>query len=476
METFITAAGKEKRSGETGTLSELTLSSYSKKGYATADKPKAIEVIGGVKGDVILAKLLGRVKKRTQAQILEVITPSAERCDPRCSHVPICGGCKWQQVEYAAQLIEKKQLVEALFPGHEVGSVIGCQNPWHYRSKMEFTFSQSREGEKFLGLMQSSGRFRVENIQECFIAPTWMSLVLNKVRTWWLNTDLNAFTPHKGEGLFRTLTMRWARGTDAKMVFLTIHGVASDHLTKSHLKEFAEAAQFDDKTSVFLVIQHAHKGEATKFSEMHLAGPSAMEEKLLTQKFTLSPRAFFQPNHQMAERMFGDLIETVKQLGAKKVLDLYCGIGTIGILLAPYVQQVIGVELCSHAICDAKETIEESGLENVQVFCQDAHQFLKEIEGLFKPDLVVVDPPRSGLGIQAIEDLRTLKPRAIVYVSCNPQTQAEDIQRLDEYEILSIQPYDQFPHTPHVENIIVLIKKIPIRTFKQLDLAGASQV
>ncbi len=377
----------------------------------------------------------------------------------RCSHFPICGGCKWQEVEYQEQLREKKRVVEGLFPDHLVEDVVGCSDPWHYRSKMEFTFSQNKAGDKFLGLMQASGRFRVENIEMCHIAPSWMSLVLTQVRAWWETTPLRAFAPHKGEGLLRTLTMRWARGTNAKMVFLTVHGSSSDPLTGTHLKEFAEVARFDENTSVFLVVQHAQKGKETTFSEMHLAGPSAMQEKLLSQTFNLSPRAFFQPNHQMAERMFADLIETVKRLGAKKVLDLYCGIGTIGILLAPHVRQVVGVELCHHSICDAKETIEESGLENIQVFCQDAGEFLKEMESLFKPDLVVVDPPRSGLGKKAVEDLLCLSPKVIVYLSCNPKTQAEDIQNIPGYEIILIRPYDQFPHTPHVENLVVLVKK-----------------
>ena len=436
-------------------LAEITLTGYTKKGHATCDAPKKIEVIGGVKGDLILAELI----KRHQAKVLQVIKPSTQRVEPRCSHAGICGGCKWQQIDYNAQLLQKQEMVQQLFAQHTVNQVISCPNPWHYRSKMEFTFSQNKEGEKFLGLMKSNGRSQVESIETCHIAPLWMSQVLDQVRQWWVQSPLTAFKPHKGEGLLRTLTMRWGQSNDTKMVFLTVHASASDHLSKSYLDKFVEAVKIDEKTSVFLVVQHAEKGKETRFSEMHLAGPSAMQVSLLGQKFHLSPRAFFQPNFCMAEKMFSHLIEIVKQSGAQKVLDLYCGIGTIGILLAFHVRQVIGVELCAHSICDAKEVIEESGLENIQVFCQDAGEFLSEVQGMFKPDLIVVDPPRSGLGKKTIADLKRQAAKYLVYVSCNPRTQAEDCQELSDYEIELIQPYDQFAHTPHVETIVVLKRK-----------------
>ena len=438
---------------------KVTIAGYSKKGHGIANEPKRVEVVGSVKGDVILAKLLKRVKKRHQTEVLEMIEPSKERCEAKCKHAGVCGGCKWQQIAYKQQLKEKKESVEHLFEDNEVSNVIGCKNPWHYRSKMEFSFSQNKDGDHFLGLMRSRGRFKVENIDECFIAPVWMTEVLGRVRNWWKETTLGAFHPHSGRGLLRTLTMRSGENSGAKMVFITLNGSNETALTKTNIKQFVKAAKFDEKTSVFLIVQHAVKGKETTFSEMHLAGPPSMDEILLGQKFNISPRAFFQPNPKMAETMFTDVIEIVKERGSKKVLDLYCGIGTIGILLASHVQQVIGVELCAHAICDAKEVIEESGLENIQVFCQDVKKFLADLDGLYKPDTVIIDPPRCGLTKEGIADLKKIRADTIIYVSCNPATQAEDIRELDEYQIVSIKPYDQFPHTIHVENIVVLTLK-----------------
>lgn len=435
---------------------EIEIAGYSKKGHGIADEPKAVEVIGAVKGDVILAKLLKRVKKRHQTELLKVLKPAKERQEARCKHASRCGGCKWQQIDYKAQLAEKKASIQALYPGETIGEVTPCDDPWHYRGKMEFTFSQNRAGDRFLGLMRSKGRFIVENIEECYIAPQWMSAVLQSVRTWWIDSDLQAFHPASGNGDLRTLTMRYGQNTDEKMVFLTMNGSSEGSFSKKHLKTFAKAAQIDEKTSVFLVVQHAEKGKETIFSEMHLAGPDHMEESLLKQRFHISPRAFFQPNTKVAEKMFADLIEIVKEKKCQKVLDLYCGIATIGILLAKHVKQVIGVDLNPHAISDAKEVIEESKLENIQVFCQDAKDFLKEIDGFFKPDTVVIDPPRCGLSEDALKDVEKLAPKTLIYVSCNPKTQAEDISKLINYKIDSIKPYDQFPHTIHTENIIVL--------------------
>lgn len=435
---------------------QIEIAGYSKKGHGITDLPEPIEVHGSVKGDVILAKLLKRVKKRRQTEVLEIIKPSSSRVSPKCKHASVCGGCKWQQIDYPAQLAEKKAFIEALYKEHKVDDIVPSEKLWHYRGKMEFTFSQNKAGDRFLGLMRLKGRFHVEDIQECSIAPSWMSDTLTQVRKWWEISGLKAFHAGSGTGDLRNLTMRYGQNTDAKMVFLTINGGSDTPISKKTLQKFAEAAQFDEKTSVFLVVQHAQKGKETTFSEMHLAGPTNLEETLLGQKFHLSPRAFFQPNTQVAEKMFSYLIEIVKKRECKKVLDLYCGIGTIGILLSKHVQQVIGVELNAHAVCDAKEVIEEQGLENIQVFCEDAGAFINDIEGLFAPDTIVIDPPRSGLSKEAIRDIEKVAPKTLIYVSCNPKTQAEDLEKLVNYKIDSIRPFDQFPHTVHVECIVVL--------------------
>lgn len=435
---------------------ELPIEGYSKKGHGITSGPKSYEIIGGVKGDVIVASLPKGRRRKKPLELSEVLVPSSERVTPRCPHATVCGGCKWQQVHYSAQLEEKQRIIEKLFPSHAVQPIIGCDEPWHYRTKMEFSFSQDASGERYLGLIRSKGRFIVENIEACFIAQSWISEVLQSIRHWWEQSNLSAFHPVKQEGILRSVTMRGAHNTSSKMVILTVDARARDHLTKNILQRFIQAAQYDQDTSVFLLVQHAQKGNKTFFSEMHLAGPDCLTEQLLGQTFFLSPRAFFQPNPSMAEKMFTHIIDLVRKKDVRQVLDLYCGVGTMGILMAPHVRQVIGVELCPHAVCDAKEIIEKSGLENIHIYCRDASIFIDEVTPFFRPDLVIIDPPRTGLTKQAIEDLRKLAPPTILYLSCNPCTQAEDIQALKGYQIKIIQPFDQFPHTPHVENLVVL--------------------
>ncbi len=241
------------------------------------------------------------------------------------------------------------------------------------------------------------------------------------------------------------------------MVFLTVSGNSDYALTRKDVDSFAKAAFLDEKTAVYIVVQQTVTGRPTQFYEMHLKGPEYVEEELLGQKFRISPLSFFQPNTLMAEKMFAKIRDILELTGKEKILDLYCGMGTIGALLSPYVRQVLGIELNPRAIVDAKEHIERLGLENISVGQGDVEQFLKNKLPFYQPDIVIVDPPRSGLTPKTQEALLTLNAKKIVYVSCNPYTQAKDIEAFkDLYEIERILPFDAFPHTPHIENIILL--------------------
>ena len=242
------------------------------------------------------------------------------------------------------------------------------------------------------------------------------------------------------------------------MVILTVSGRAEYALSQEEIDSFKEALSITPNTSIYIIIQRAKKGEPTRFYEMHLKGPSYLEETLFDTPLRLSPRAFFQPNVVMAERMFGAAIEMLNLSGKEKVLDLCCGIGTIGIALSPHVAQVIGVELSVEAVTDGRENIERLGLENIQLFAEDAGAFLKANRALFQPDIVVVDPPRTGLGKEVISYIEEISPKQILYVSCNPKTQKEDIEHLKGYEISFMRPFDQFPHTPHMENLALLTR------------------
>ncbi len=376
--------------------------------------------------------------------------------EARCCHVGVCGGCKFQQVPYNEQVKNKQQVIEELFAPHPVEQITGSPSPWSYRGKMEFSFSQDKKGEKYLGLVMPKSRGRVFSLTECFIGFPWMAEVVQTVRKWWQESRLEAFFPPKGIGSLRTLTMRSSRDGKEKMVLLTVSGNSEYALTKQELDQFVSIAKYDENTSIFLVVQMAIKNRETEFFEMHLSGPDHLKERLGGFEFHISPRSFFQPNVNVAEIMFERAIQMLNLKGSETVLDLYCGMGTIGILLSKHVKEVVGIELAKTSVADAKDALKRFGIENMEVYAEDVGTFLEKRKGEFQPDIIVCDPPRTGLDKKAIAAINEIRPKMILYISCNPITQRENLDHFPDYQVLQIVPFDPFPHTKHIENIILL--------------------
>lgn len=432
----------------------VEITGYTKKGHGTT--PAGVEVPASVKGDHLLLELLKRKKGKAQGRIQEVVHPSPDRVTPRCPYADLCGGCSWQQIAYTKQLEEKQALIESLFAPHPVDPIVGAKEAWHYRGKMEFTFSQDKEGKKFLGLMQKQAKGKVLSLSSCSIALPWMSRALNEVRAWWEKENVQAYHPYKDTGSLRNLILRGSADGEQKMVVLVVSGNADYALNGEQVASFKKALTLDEKTSLFLLLQTIKKGMTTQFFELHLAGPTYFEERLGGFTFRISPQAFFQPNARVADALFQRGIEMLELSGEEKVLDLYCGMATIGTLVAPHVRQVIGVEVNKSAVADAQETIERLGLENIHIYAEEAHHFLKNKLSFFTPDIVIVDPPREGLGAKVVALLEAIAPKKILYISCNPRTQREDLAHFRRYALSQVAPFDQFPHTPHIENIILL--------------------
>ena len=378
-----------------------------------------------------------------------------------CKHFPACGGCTSQDIPYDHQLQAKQAVIESLYPASKVLPIIPCLNPWHYRNKMEFSFSQNKAGDRFLGLILRKSRGKVFNLEECLIAPDGYAQMLSRVRTWWENTNLRAFNFRSAEGTLRTFTLRQARRTNQRMAILTVSGDPRFAITQNQLSQFIEAID-DGSISIFLQIHQAIKGQPTQFYEMHLKGPAHIVEEITLNnqlfQFKISPTSFFQPNTDQAEKLYQTALNFPSLTKDSCVYDLYYGTATLGILCAPRVKQVIGIELNPHAIFDGKMNAEINNLSNIELFRGDVAQVLAK-ETLPAPDLVILDPPRAGLDPPALELLRKLSPPQILYISCNPKTQAQNILELPDYQIVHLQPVDQFPHTPHIENIIYMVKK-----------------
>lgn len=371
-----------------------------------------------------------------------------------CAHVEKCGGCPWQTLPYPDQLQRKQTFVQDLFPQISCRPILGCEDLWQYRHKMEFSFSQDKAGNRYLGLfMRSGSRGRVINLEECLIAPTWMTEALATTRTWWEGTAIAAYHPYKDTGSLRTLTLRGSKRTSDKMAILTVSGRAEFALSKSDLAKWVQTLS---GISCFLRIQQTAKGSPTQFYEVHLSGKTTVSEKLLAQDFAISPTSFFQPNVGQAEKLYAQALQILAPSKDDYLIDLYAGTATIGIVFAPHVRKVTSIEINPYAVLDAKENLEKNKIANLDLVQADAAVALENLPE--KPDAVIVDPPRTGLGPKALAPLLSLKPKKILYISCNPTTQAVDCQELLKagYKIDVVQPVDQFPHTPHVENIALL--------------------
>lgn len=396
---------------------------------------------------------------------------------PRCIHFGICGGCRLQDFSYEDQLKIKEQTIRdtlAPFLNSDVMfyPIIGSA-PWQYRNKMEFTFSSDKAGAHYLGLIMRNGRGKVINITECHLVSDWFSIGLKAARKWWKNSGLDAFHPIRNTGSLRTLTLREGISSGDRLVMLTVSGNPDYALKSHHLNEFVQEMRTalepldpEKKLTIFLRIQQTAKGMATQFYEVLLYGPDSFRETLNVENrslyFKISPSAFFQPNTKQAEQIYSRALQMVKIPEGSIVYDLYCGTATLGISMAHEAKEVIGIEISPESVVDARENIKLNKLENITIIEGDVGKILAEraSKNHQRPDLIVVDPPRAGLDAKAIQYIIQLNAPQLLYISCNPTTQSANLQPLIEsgYKLRAVQPIDQFPQTPHLENIVVLTR------------------
>lgn len=470
------------------------ITGFSNKGNGTGFQEKAdgstlaVEVPFTMPGDVVDALLLRKRGKTFSSKLQTVTTPSPDRITPKCIHFAVCGGCRLQHVGYAQQLAQKEELVRKCFENSsddktDFRPILACQEPWQYRNKMEFSFSSDLAGNRYLGLMMDSSKGRVLNLTECHLVNTWYIDALDVVRKWWKEAGLEAYHMSNDTGSLRTLTLREGQRTGDRMVMLTVSGNPLFALHKSQLESFVAALRASiepkqpfSKLSIFLRIQQIGKGMSTNFYEMLLYGPDHIREILhinvdadaapLSLTFDISPSAFFQTNTQQAEKLYSVALNMAQIPKESVVYDLYCGTGTLGICMSSRAKQVIGIDLSPESALDARTNAKKNGCNNVTIIAGAIRHVLPQIREqklLPMADVVMVDPPRPGLDPEAMLRLIELNSPKILYISCNPITQATNVAELvaHGYRIESIQPVDQFPQTYHVENVVVLVKDRP---------------
>lgn len=449
-----------------------------------------VEVPFTMPGDKIRAKVT-RKRGGVYAGVLEeVITPSANRVTPRCIHFGVCGGCRAQEIPSEDQSKHKEKYVRDCFgamltPDVDFRPIVPSPITWHYRNKMEYSFSSDLAGQKYLGLVMDSSRGKVFNLTECYLTNHWFTDALKCVRNWWHESKLDAYHMSHDTGSLRTLTVREGQRTGDRMVVLTVSGNPDFALHRSQLETFVaflrdavEPINPSSRFSIFLRIQQTAKGMATNTYEMLLYGEDHFRETLYINidpnepphpiTFAIGPSSFFQPNPQAAEQLYSLALRAANIPRDAVVYDLYCGTGAFGICISKKVKMVIGVEFSPESALDARTNAKHNGCQNVTIMSGAVRYVLSEIadQKLPSPDVVVVDPPRPGLDPDALKQLLALQTPKILYVSCNPASQAANIAELlkNGYKLTVMQPFDNFPQTYHVENIAVLTRNVPDQT------------
>jgi 23S rRNA (uracil1939-C5)-methyltransferase len=459
-----------------GDIIDLTIETLSGDGRTVGHHGGYVVFVdGAVPGDSVQAHLTKIKKNYCEAVADKIVTPSKYRMDARCKHFGVCGGCRWQNMVYEAQLAHKRQLVVDAF-GHigsfespDISPVVPCMDPYWYRNKMEYTFSNfrwltkdemdaaiSQESEVALGLHIPGRYYKVLNIDECFLQSELSPAILRKVRAECKAFGLTVYSTKTHSGYLRHLVIRDGKRTGECMVNLVT--TYSDDRFLAHITEVL-INEFPGITTIVNNITDRKSMVAQGESEKVYYGSGSITEKLGDYTFRISANSFFQTNTLQAEKLYSIVKEFAELKKNDVVYDLYCGTGTIAIFLSDAAEQVIGIDIVESARADAEKNAEFNRVSNCFFYCGDLKEKLtRETDWQSKhplPSVVILDPPRSGLHPKGLEQVVNLKPYRIVYVSCNPATQARDAKLIVSggYQMIKVQPVDMFPHTDHIEAV-----------------------
>jgi len=414
----------------------------------------------GLPGDTVRATVTKVQRRHAEALATEVLKPGPVRVDAPCEHYPACGGCRFQDLAYEAQVESKaSQVTEAL---RRIGGIaepplepiVPAEEIFHYRNKQEYSFTQEDDGPT-LGFHRAGRWDEVLEIRKCWLTTDVGNAIRNSVRAWARGDRLVAYDQAEHTGYLRHLVVREGRNTGQVLVQLVTSAGE-----KFDVGGFVDTLrQFPEVRSIHWSVNE-RPAEVTNLPTQLLWGEDAIEEEMCGLRFRVRPNAFLQTNTKMAERLYGIAREFAGLTGSETVYDLYCGIGTIGLMLAADALTVWGIDVSEESIACALENADLNGIGNAAYFAGNVGQTLEDLHARSgDPDVVVVDPPRAGLAGKALKRLGEIGAPRIVYVSCNPTTLAGDAKRLRDdygYELRRVKPVDMFPHTPHVEAVSLL--------------------
>ncbi|MCR5709947.1 MAG: 23S rRNA (uracil(1939)-C(5))-methyltransferase RlmD [Bacteroidales bacterium] len=447
---------------------------------------KVLFVRQGIPGDVVDVQVNKARSGYSQGYIVNLRTPSPHRLEPFCSHFGDCGGCTWQTLPYPMQIaFKQQQVVDQLtrighlrLPG--VSPILGSLQTDHYRNKLEYTFSNRRwltAGEDFstlsdedrLGLgFHVSGFFdKVLDIEECHLQREPSNALRLFIKRYAIEHGLSFYDLRENRGFLRTMTVR-TTSTGENMLVMCFGGEAAGEEARPARESLLEAVHqsFPELTSIYYVINPKANDTFGDLPCVLYYGADAVYEKMEDLRFKIGPKSFYQTNSAQAYRLYSVVRDFVKEGipegGRPVIYDLYTGTGTIALFLSRLAAKVVGIEYVPEAIEDAKVNARENGILNAEFFAGDMKDVLSAdfIASHGQPGIVVLDPPRAGIHPDVARVLLECAPKRIVYVSCNPATQARDLSVFaQDYDIIHVQPVDMFPHTTHVENVVALVRR-----------------
>ncbi|MCX7834000.1 MAG: 23S rRNA (uracil(1939)-C(5))-methyltransferase RlmD [Ignavibacteria bacterium] len=479
-----------------GDLVELEIKSLNSEGDGIAKTSEGIVIFikNAIPGDKLKAKILRKKRNYYIARIEEILNPSEHRTKPVCKHFGICGGCKFQNLDYNYQIKYKYQIVSDAFrkignfPDLNISEPIRADDIYNYRNKMEFSFSEDKWLENFeknqlnnskeesllenykakqkektiaLGLHIPNFHSKIVDIEECFLQSETSYKIVNFIREFFKIKNKSVYSIETHSGYLRFLIIRQSYYTQDLMVNLITYNYDEELIFE--LKEKL-LEKFNQITTIINSISTKKAQIAIGDKTEIIYGNGYIIEQLnngiRNLNFRISPNSFFQTNTKQCEKLFKEGMKLLDLKHNDSILDLYCGTGTISIFVADKVQKVLGVELSSEAIQDAQINTKLNNLSNLEFIKSDIKEYLKENKDLVnKFDKLILDPPRSGLHPDISKILSETNFSKILYISCNPSTQARDLKIIcskGKYKIEKLQPVDMFPNTAHIENICLL--------------------
>lgn len=434
----------------------------------------AVFVDKAVPGDTVRIAITRKKKNFAEARVVELLEPSIDRVAAPCPYSGICGGCKWQFLDYNRQLAYKQKHVAdslshiGMIRDVPVHPTIASRQCFGYRNKVEFTCSpdrwrlpREREAHESCDAMPAMGFHvpgvfhKVLDVESCLLQPDLGNRIWKEVRGYLRESDMPMYCQKTHRGFWRFVMLR--------------HSVANDHwlvnlITASESPKDVQpladrlAARFPQIVSVVNNITARKAGISFGEYEIVLSGTDHLTDGICGFQFDVSANSFFQTNSPGAETLYRTVTDYAGLTGSETVLDLYCGTGTIAICLSASARRVTGFEIVEAAISDAEKNCRKNGISNCTFYCGDIKDRLSEVSDM--PDVMIIDPPRNGMHKSVVRQVLDMGPERIVYVSCNPATLARDLGMMkDAYEVMEVQPVDMFPHTFHIESVARLQKR-----------------